>query len=98
MAMSDSDFSITNNQKVYVSGPIPRNLFHGYPCLAICKKCGLVETETKDKLAILSLISAIFCCCCFFLKQCSSEKYISIFNTIHYCPKCRKRLGIYKPC
>ena len=47
MTMSDSEISVSNNQKVYVSGPIPKNIFHGYSCLAICKKCGLVETEIK---------------------------------------------------
>ena len=35
MTMSDSDISVSNNQKVYVSGPIPKNIFHGYSCLEL---------------------------------------------------------------
>ena len=98
MTMSDSDISVSNNQKVYVSGSIPKNIFHGYSCLAICKKCGLVETEIKQKFSFFLFVCSLFCCLCFFIRQCNNEKYATFYNTWHYCPKCRKRLGIYKPC
>ena len=98
MSINESDLSVTNNQKIYVSGQIPRNIFHGYSCLAICKKCGLIETEIKHKFSFFLFFCATIFCLCFSIRQCSIEKYYFCYNTWHYCPKCRKRLGIYRPC
>jgi hypothetical protein len=73
--------------------------YRSFPQYVKCPGCGF-EGDTSIRRDSKPLDCCLFFCCvgCYNLVNLIKGKDYTCYTVTHYCPKCQKELGIYKPC